>query len=112
MMLELISTFTAWLNTIKWYVGWANTPSDESYWYMMAEQRPKQDNIDDAAYDEYIGAEAIMDIPGELPMSVIVRHHVEDLDGAKVVTYYRNPLTDTKQHELQYYDGIHDRYFS
>ena len=72
-----------------------NTPTYEAYRDMISEQRPYQYNIDDVAYDKYIGSEVIMNVPGEGPMRVTVRYHVEDLYGMKVVTYHQDPLMDT-----------------
>jgi hypothetical protein len=62
---------------------------------MLAEECPEQHDIDDAAYNKYIGAEVMMDVPGEGSMRATVKRRVEDLDGAKVGTYHRNPLMDT-----------------
>ena len=61
-----------------------NTLSDEAYGDMMAEERPKQYDIDDEAYDKYIGAEVIMEVPGKGSRRETVRRCVEDLDGTKV----------------------------
>ena len=40
----------------------ANNLSNDAYGAIMAEERPDQDDIDDAARDKYIGAEMIMDM--------------------------------------------------
>ena len=63
---------------------------------MMMEESPKQDDTDDAAYDKYIGAEVMMDVPGEGLRRATVRRCVEELDGEKVGTYHWNPLMDTR----------------
>ena len=72
----------------------SNTLSGEAYGYMMTEESPENDNIDDDAYDKYIGTEVIMDVWGEGLRRATVRHCIEDLDGAKVGIYYRKPLID------------------
>ena len=55
----------------------SNTPSDEEYGDMMVEERPDKGGIDDAAYENYIGAEVMIDVPVEGPMRATVRHCVE-----------------------------------
>ena len=40
----------------------------------------------------------MMGMPGEGPRRVTVRHRVEELDGAKVLMYHRNPLMDTQEY--------------
>ena len=77
-----------------------NTPSDEAYGDMMAEERANQYDIDDVAYEKYIGAEVIMEVPGKGSRWATVRRCVEDLDGKKVGTYHQNPLMDNREYEL------------
>ena len=60
-----------------------NTPSNEEYGYMMMEESHDQEDINDAAYEKYIGADIIMGGPGEVPRRVTVRRCVEDLNGGK-----------------------------
>ena len=79
-----------------------NTPSDEAYGYMMMEDFHEHDNIDGAAYDKYIVAEVIMEVPGEGPRRATVRCRVEDLDGEKVGTYHCNPLMDMEYDDEDY----------
>ena len=67
---------------------------------MMMEERPEQENVDDASYKKYIDAEVILHVPGEFTRRATVRRHVEDLDGAKLGTYHWKPLMDTWQYEL------------
>ena len=43
----------------------SNTPSGVDYSSMTPEERPEQEDMDDDAYNKYIGAEVIMDVPGE-----------------------------------------------
>ncbi len=90
----------------------SNTPTDKEYGDMLTEDCPKQDDIDDAAYDKYIGAEVMMDVPGEGPRRATVKRRVEDLEGKKAGSYHRNPMMDTREYELEYDDGTHDRYFA
>ena len=90
----------------------SNTPSDAEYGDMLVDERPDKDDVDDAAYDKYIGAEVMMDVPGEGPRRATVKRRVEDLDGTKKGTYNRNPMMDTREYELEYDDGTHDCYFA
>ena len=90
----------------------SNASSDKAYGEMMTEECPEQDDIGDAAYDKYIGAEVMMDVPGEGPRRATFRRHVEDLDGTKVGMYHRNPLIGTLEYELEYDDGTHNHYFA
>ena len=83
-----------------------------AYGDMMTEERPDQDNIDNAVYGKYIGAEVIMDVSGEGPRRGKFRHRAEDLDGTKVGVYHQNPLIDTREYKLKYNYGTHDNYFA
>ena len=58
-----------------------NTLIDEAYGEMMAEKRPDQDDIYDAACDKSIGTEVIMYVPVEGPRRTTVRLTFEYLDG-------------------------------
>ena len=91
---------------------WSNTPSDETYGEMITEERTEHNNIENAAYKKYIGAEEIMDVPGEVRWRDTVRRHVENLDGAKVETYHCNSLMDNWEYKFEYDDEIHDRDFA
>ena len=75
---------------------------------MMEEERPGQYNIDDTAYNNYIGTELIMGAPVEGLIRASFRCLVENLDGAKVITYHWNPLMDTREYKLEYDDVTHD----
>ena len=72
-----------------------NTPCDEKYGDTISKDFPEKGDIDNAASDNYVGAEVIMDVPGEDPRRENVRHCVEDLDRAKVGMYHWNLLMDT-----------------
>ena len=91
--------------------GGSNAPIDEAYRDMMADKCPEKENIDCAAYKKYIGTEVIIEVTGEVPRSATVSRNVEDLDGTKVDNYPHNPLIDTQDCDLEYYDSTHDRYF-
>jgi hypothetical protein len=88
-----------------------NTPTDAEYGDMLTEDRPEQDDIDNDAYDKYIGAEVMMDVPGEGPKRATVKRRAENLDGP-IGNYHRNPMMDTREYELEYDDGTADRYFA
>ena len=53
-----------------------------------------------------------MDVPGKFPRRATVRRCVEDLDGAKLLNYHRNPLMHNRGYELEYDDGNHDYKFA
>ena len=72
-----------------------NALSNEAYGDMVVEESSEKDRIDDAAYNKYIGAEAMMYVLGEVPRRASVRLCIEELDGEKMGTYHRNPLMYT-----------------
>ena len=90
----------------------SNTPSGEEYVDMKTDERPKQDDIDNESYDKYIGAEVMIDVPGEGASRVTINRRVENANGKKAVRYHRNPLMDTHEYELEYDDGTQDQYFA
>ena len=75
----------------------SNTPSDEAYRDMMAEEHTEKNGINNAAYNKYIGEELIMDARGERTRRETLRNIVEELDGAEVGTYHCNPLMDSQE---------------
>ena len=78
----------------------SNTLSDKEYANMKAEEHPEQDDIDNDAYNKYIGAEVIMDVPGEGARCATVKRRVENADGTKAGQYHRNTLMNTREHKL------------
>lgn len=88
-----------------------NTPSNEEYGDMITEERPDQDDIDNDAFDKYIGAEVMLDVPGEGPKRATVKRRAETLEGTKLGNYHKNPLMDTREYDIEYEDGTSDRYF-
>ena len=69
-----------------------NTPSDDDYTYMLPEEIPDRDDLDDDVYDSYIGAEVLMDVPGEGSRQATVKRRVSNYNGKVVGTHHRNPL--------------------
>ena len=49
---------------------------------------------------------------GEVPKRATVKRRNENEDGSRSGTYHRNPIMDTREYELEYNDGTHDRYFA
>ena len=92
--------------------GGSNTPSDEAYGDMTTNERPEKDNIDNAAYEKYIGSELIMDVYGEGPRRETFIRRFEDLNGAKVGAHHWNQLMDNWEYKLEYDDRTHDCYFA
>ena len=76
------------------------TPDDDEYADMNTEERPKQDDVDSKTYDKYIGAEVMMDVPGEGPKHAAVKRRIKNEDRSQGVTYHRNPIMDTREYEL------------
>ena len=89
-----------------------NTLSDEAYGYIMTEECTKQDTIEDASHENYIGSETIMDMLGEVLKRATFRCCVGYLNREKVRTYHRNPLIYTREYELEYDDRTHDTFFA
>ena len=89
----------------------SNTQSDDWYIDMLPEDRPYRDNLEDDAYDRYIGAEVLMDVPGAGSRRATVKCPVSNNIGKVVGTHHEKPLMDTREYELEYDDGTHDRYF-
>ena len=52
-----------------------------------------------------------MDVPGEGSRRDTVKLCVRNDDGEVVGTHHQKPLMDTREYELEYDDGTHDRYF-
>ena len=90
----------------------SNTPSDDEYAEMLPEDRPDCDDLDVDAYDKYIGAEVLMDVKGEGSRWDTVKRRVRNDDGTVVGTNHQNPLMDTREYELEYNNGTHNRYFA
>ena len=90
----------------------SNNPSDDEYADIMPEDRTDRDNLDDDAYDRYIGAEVLMDVPGEGSNWATVKRRIRNDDGTVVGTHHRNTLMDTREYRLEYGDGTPDRYFA
>ena len=74
----------------------SNTPSGDEYADILTEDRPDCDNLDDDAYERYIGADVLMDVPGEGSRRATVKLRVRNEDGKVVGTHHRNPLIDTR----------------
>ena len=89
-----------------------NTLSDEAYGDIMTEECTKQDTIEDASHENYIGSETIMDMLGEVLKRATFRCCVGYLNREKVRTYHRNPLIYTREYELEYDDRTHDTFFA
>ena len=86
----------------------SNTLINEAYGYMMVEEHHEQEYIDNTAYNNYIGTEVMIDVPGEVPMWSSVKSCVGYLDGSKLGTYHWKPLMGIQEYELEYDYGTHD----
>ena len=76
---------------------------------MLPEDIPDHDDFDDDEYDRYISVEVLMDVPGEGSKRATVKCRVRNDDGTVVATHHWKPLVDTREYELNYYDGTHDQ---
>ena len=53
-----------------------------------------------------------MDVPGEGSRRATLKRRVRNEDGTVVGNHHRNTLMDTREYELEYDDGTHDRYLA
>ena len=76
----------------------SNTPSDDEYADMLPEDRPNRDDLDDDAYDRYIGAKVLIDVLGEGSRRATVKRCVRNDYGTVVGNHHQNPLLDTREY--------------
>jgi hypothetical protein len=93
------------------YGDGTKTPSDTDYGDMNESVRKEEDDIDDDAYDKYIGAEVTFET-GEGPMRATVKRRATEIDGTPIGHMHMNPLLDTREYEIEFEDGTTDRYLA
>jgi hypothetical protein len=70
---------------------------------------PEMDEYTPDAYDEYIRAQVILPVGGELRRGEVLRRK-RDHDGRPIGTRNSNPLLDTRKYEVSFADGGVDSY--
>lgn len=93
------------------YGDGTKTPSNEEYGETQQELS-ERDDIEDSAYDKYIGAEVVLDTHDGKRRAVVKRRVTDEVTGVGVGSSHRNPLFDTREYELQFDDGTTDVYFA
>ena len=79
----------------------SQTPYGRKYADMIQEELPEKNDVDDKAYDKYIGAEVMMDVPVEGKRCATVNRRVDNIDGNKSGTYHQNSMMDTREYKLE-----------
>jgi hypothetical protein len=78
---------------------------------LEGDQMIEEDDIDDDAYDKFIGAEVTIETE-EGPTRATVKRRVTDYDGNLIRRAHKYPLLDTQMYELEYDDGKVDRFMA
>jgi hypothetical protein len=86
----------------------ANTPSPDEYGDMNIDERPEDD--DEEAIDKYLNVELIMNMGTNDERRGRVVKRSRGLDGDPIGRAHVNPLFDTREYEVEFTDGTHERY--
>jgi hypothetical protein len=86
----------------------SNTPSAEDYGDMHTDEQPKDD--DEEAIDKYLNVELIMNMGTNDEQCGCVIKRTRGLDGEPIGCAHTNPLFDTREYEIKFTDGTHERY--
>jgi hypothetical protein len=90
------------------YMEDANTPADEEYGDMNTAERPEED--DEEAVDNYLNVELIMNMGTNDERRGRVVKRSRGLDGEPIGRAHTNPLFDTREYEVEFTDGTHEKY--
>ena len=90
------------------HVDDGNTPSPEDYGDMHTEDRPEDDNQE--AIDKYLNVELIMNMGTNDEQCGHVIKRSWGLVGEAISQAHANPLFDTREYEVEFMDGTHERY--
>ena len=89
------------------------TPTDAEY---RVDAHPPEyseaDDIGGNVYDEYIGAEILVDLGVEGRKRATVVKKDRAYDGRSIGRWNRNPMNDTRQYEVEYEDGTWGKVFA
>ena len=86
----------------------ANTPSTDEYSDTNIDKWP-EDN-DEEAIDKYLNVELIMNMGTNDERCGCVIKRSQGLDGDPISQAHVNPLFDTREYEVEFTDGTHERY--
>ena len=84
-------------------------PPDADYGDMLMEPRPDDDEIEFDSFDQYLGAEFLVNSNGETKTATVSKR-VKDNEGNAVGKRNSNPLLDTREYECTLDDGSVYRY--
>jgi hypothetical protein len=95
------------------YGDGTNTPSAAEYGSAMLKQEINDDDdLDDDAYDELLGAKLNVDLGAEGRKRATVKRRKRDEDGNLIGKRNNDYLLDTRQYEIEFEDGTYDVYFA
>ena len=86
-----------------------NTPSDADYGDMILEDKPDADEVEFDCFDQYLGAEFLINSNGETKMATVSKR-MKDNEGNAIGKRNANPLLDTREYECTLDDGSVHRY--
>ena len=90
------------------YADENQTPSHEDYGDMHVDERPEDD--DEEAVDKYLNVELIMNMGTNNERHGRVIKRSRGLDGEPIGRAHANPLFDTREYEVEFTDGTHEKY--
>jgi Reverse transcriptase (RNA-dependent DNA polymerase) len=85
-----------------------STPSVDDYGDMHVDDRPEDD--DEEAIDKYLNAELIMNVGTNDERRGRVIKRTRGPDGERIGRAHANPLFDTREYEVEFTDGTHEKY--
>jgi hypothetical protein len=84
-------------------------PTDAEYGDMMQDPKSDADDVEFETFDQYLGAEFLVNLNGETTMAKVSKR-VRDNDGNVIGKRNVNPLLDTREYECILEDGSAYRY--
>ena len=81
-----------------------NIPTDSEYGDMLQLEKPEADNLEFETFDQYIGAEFVVNLNGE-PTTAKVTKRARDNEGKPVGKQHANSLLDSHEYECLLEDG-------
>jgi hypothetical protein len=85
-----------------------HTPSAEDYGDMHTDERLEDD--DKEAVDKYLNVELVMNIGTKDERRGCVIKRLRGFDGEPIGCAHANPLFDTREYEIKFTDGTHEKY--
>ena len=87
----------------------ADIPTDAEYGDMIQHPKDDADNIEFDTFDQYLGAEFLINSNGETAMATVTKR-AKDNEGNAIGKRNSNPLLDTREYECTMEDGSVYRY--